>query len=501
MHAVENVVTTLFFGNGNERSLRFQICVCVLRRLRKFSKSTAKARFPPISLSPMEGDAGILNAFELHYSDLVLLSSSSSSPSTSVASQERLDSISRTVVETLGPGGHGLLAVIGVPNAGENSRKLLSFARKLALVEDDKRRRILKDHGLGTDVPLKSPDRNVSAFAMQLKYSSLKLNSEGLNKEAAKFRTDHPVAVQTSDSVEDEFDMLGDAFKQLGFCMMQLGLLLAKVCDKAFGGNELECSILESCAAKGRLIHYHSSWDRLILKEKIRRYGGGNGDTAVRTALKGESTRVIESGATSCETPVPSLWQQWHYDYGIFTVLTTPIFSLQNEKLVKERNEVKLDGHTSECYLLDGHTCLQILDPVSRKILFVRAPPESFIIQVGEAAEILSNGKLCSTIHSVSRPVERTNSSRETFVVFLQPAWNKTLSVSGLPVATCTREIDSDHGIDKVDDEVNSLAYEIQIMVPPLSARLKEGMTFADFSRVTTKQYYGGNGLQSNVKS
>jgi hypothetical protein len=27
---------------------------------------------------------------------------------------------------------------------------------------------------------------------------------------------------------------------------------------------------------------------------------------------------------------------------------------------------------------------------------------------------------------------------------------------------------------------------------------LKDGMTFAEFSRETTKQYYGGSGLQSN---
>ncbi|CAN6439652.1 unnamed protein product [Victoria cruziana] len=471
----------------------------------------------------MEGDAGILNAFELRYSDLVLLSSSSSPPSMSVASQEWLDSISRRVVETLGPGGHGLLAVTGVPNAGEISRKLLFFARKLALLDDDRRRRILKGHRLGTDVPLKDPDRNVSAFAMQLKYSSLKLNPEGLKQETAEFRRDYTDAVQISDPLGDEFEMLGDAFKQLGFCMMEMGLLLAKVCDKAFGGNELECSILESCSAKGRLIHYHSSWDRLILKEimKLRSTNegprskhsscqnktrksedmvGGNANTAFQTVLKGESTRVIEGEARSCETSVPSLWQQWHYDYGIFTVLTTPIFLSQNEKLVKQGDEVKLDGRTSECYLLEGHTCLQILDPVSKKILLVKAPPESFILQVGEAAEILSNGKLCSTIHSVCRPTEMANSSRETFVVFLQPAWNKMLSIPGLPIATCTQETEPD-SIDKVHEEANSLASEIQKMVPPLSARLKEGMTFAEFSRVTTKQYYGGNGLQSNIRS
>ncbi|KAF6152838.1 hypothetical protein GIB67_025856, partial [Kingdonia uniflora] len=42
-----------------------------------------------------------------------------------------------------------------------------------------------------------------------------------------------------------------------------------------------------------------------------------------------------------------------------------------------------------------------------------------------------------------------------------------------------------------------SLIEEINGIVPPLSSRLKDGMTFAEFSRETTKQYYGGNGMQS----
>jgi hypothetical protein len=33
---------------------------------------------------------------------------------------------------------------------------------------------------------------------------------------------------------------------------------------------------------------------------------------------------------------------------------------------------------------------------------------------------------------------------------------------------------------------------EIMEKIPPLSSRLREGMTFAEFSRQTPKQYYGG---------
>jgi hypothetical protein len=42
------------------------------------------------------------------------------------------------------------------------------------------------------------------------------------------------------------------------------------------------------------------------------------------------------------------------------------------------------------------------------------------------------------------------------------------------------------------------LMQDILMKIPPLSSRLKEGMTFAEFSRQTTKQYYGGGGIQQN---
>ncbi|KAM1207365.1 hypothetical protein ACFX2G_008025 [Malus domestica] len=154
-----------------------------------------------------------------------------------------------------------------------------------------------------------------------------------------------------------------------------------------------------------------------------------------------------------------NLWQQWHYDNGIFTVLTAPIFRLKDNAFM------------------------------------VKASPESFIIQVVESADIISRGKLRATLRSVCRPSKFDNLSRETFVVFLQPAWNKTFSVTDYPMNMGTSS-----EIKQVDDpDQNKMTEEIQKIVPPLALRLKDGIIFADFSRETTKQYYGGSGLQSNI--
>ncbi|KAI3934900.1 hypothetical protein MKW92_027308, partial [Papaver armeniacum] len=90
----------------------------------------------------MDIEAEILEPFQLQYSDLIQLSSTSSDYSEEEIS--RLDSISKTILETLGPTGPGLLVVTGVPQGSQLRRDLLPFARQLALLNHHDRRRILK---------------------------------------------------------------------------------------------------------------------------------------------------------------------------------------------------------------------------------------------------------------------------------------------------------------------------------------------------------------------
>ncbi|CAI0448805.1 unnamed protein product [Linum tenue] len=73
-------------------------------------------------------------------------------------------------METLGLTGTGLLSITAVRRASLLRRSLLPLARNLALLDNDKRTRILKEYGLGSDVPLKNPYRKVSSFEIMLKY-------------------------------------------------------------------------------------------------------------------------------------------------------------------------------------------------------------------------------------------------------------------------------------------------------------------------------------------
>jgi len=185
------------------------------------------------------------------------------------------------------------------------------------------------------------------------------------------------------------------------------------------------------------------------------------------------------------------LWQQWHYDYGVFTVLTAPMF-------ISEDNISSQSCNAQECPSPSGHqhTYLQIFYPNKNNVVMVKASSGSFIVQVGESAEILSKGKLRATLHSVSRPKNLVNTSRETFVVFLQPSWNKKLSVYDFSVNNSTPNDEISRTCDE-ENQCQKSSLDLGKLVPPLCDRLKDGMTFAEFSRETTKQYYGSSGLQS----
>ncbi|CAI9297268.1 unnamed protein product [Lactuca saligna] len=420
---------------------------------------TVEANLSPAKTLTIMEDGQTLELYDLHYSDLMALSSSDHRLPTTSENTSYLESVMTTVMKNLGPSGPGLLAVTGIPNASALRQTLLPMARKLALLNNEDRKHVLKDHGLGSDVPLKNIDRTVSPFAMQLKYN-----------QDLDMTLNHSETTGHSSDLEslNEFKNLGNIFKELGNCMMDLGIQVARVCDKFIGGHELEQSLLESCSAKGRLIHYHSFQDNLILQASNTK------QTQNKTLKKTNSNHS-------------DLWQQWHYDYGVFTVLTAPMF-------ISNESSQSYDGQ--ECPSPSGHTYLQIFDPNKNSVVMVKAPVGSFIVQVGESGDILSKGKLRATLHSVCRPKNLENMSRETFVVFLQPSWNMKLSVYDFSVEHLSLN-DGYSRICNEDNRIQNPSLDVGKLVPPLCDRLKDGMTFAEFSRETTKQYYGSSGVQS----
>ncbi|XP_038975399.1 uncharacterized protein LOC103697315 [Phoenix dactylifera] len=247
-----------------------------------------------------------------------------------------------------------------------------------------------------------------------------------------------------------------------------LGLCGAQICDKAIGSRELEQSIINMETAKRCLVHYNSMLDNLILKKNYRMKGSIKKVHSIKIYPSNfhESTMsgsifpmsekepldelLIENSLIEdrfCRNFLSCLWKQWHYDYGIFTILTTPLFT------------------SPECSSPDGHTYLQLFDTKKNNLFVVKSPPESFFIQVGEAADILSCGKLCITLILLADLLKYSETSRKLLSSF---------ETSG----SC--------------DQKNK-----NLQKSPLSSRLRDGMTLAEFSRETTRQYYSDSGPQS----
>ena len=88
-------------------------------------------------------EAETLEVYELSYSQLMLLSSGNVT-SSAPEQLDNVDSVISSLMETLGPAGPGLLAITGVPNASKLRKKLLPMARKLALLDPETRKSILK---------------------------------------------------------------------------------------------------------------------------------------------------------------------------------------------------------------------------------------------------------------------------------------------------------------------------------------------------------------------
>ncbi len=162
---------------------------------------------------------------------------------------------------------------------------------------------------------------------------------------------------------------------------------------------------------------------------------------------------------------------------------------------IKSAEEIAGDGtHTDgdqptfqcrsyECSPPDGHSSLQVMDSMTGGSTFVAVAADCLVVQVGEAAQILSGGKLVARAHCVARPTMAADVSRETMAVFLQPAWERPLMLPMWGAETAL--------------QAGGLSTDLETMIPPLTSRWRQGSTFAEFSQETTRQYYGVEGLQS----
>lgn len=216
---------------------------------------------------------------------------------------------------------------------------------------------------------------------------------------------------------------------------------------------------------------------------------------AARTA----KARLIHyrAGASACDAgrdvPLAALagWQQWHYDYGLFTALAAPVLRAADGAVV--------DAATCGAA---GLVVLRTTADGAAVPTLVTIPPDAVAVQVGEAAQLLSHGALTATPHCVLRPCSCAAAaaaaaraggphpatvSRQILVVFNQPPWD-----TRLPPPPPPQVAESAAGAATGADAA------LAALLPRLAARWRPDATFSDFSTATTRAYYSrGGGMQT----
>lgn len=302
--------------------------------------------------------------------------------------QVKESDLSEKVGEAFGPKGLGIVVIADVPGFSMLRQYLLHLSPRVASLPDDVKATI-EDPG--------------SRYTVGWNHKKEKLGFHMRDEFKGSFNANPFLDVPTTDmSLIRRYPMycrpnkwptsalpdLEVAFKALGKVMLDVGLMLAYHCDQYVsnavkvhkGGQGLEQILERSRCHKGRLLCY-------LPKQK-------------------------SDCARGCG--YSSSWCTWHTDYSCLTGLTCGMFM---------RNGVKV-----ECPDNAAGLYIQTRD---EEIVKVDFGEDELAYQIGEAAEILSGGRLCATPHYVQAPSgeEAIGVVRSTFALFMQPDWDENLKL------------------------------------------------------------------------
>lgn len=367
----------------------------------------------------------------------------------------------------------------------------------------------------------------------------------------------------------------------------------------------LQSALLAACTAKARLIHYYHDIASVAASGSLSKPSSAS--AAARgihvggpAAVPSADTRPCLRSASDPAAPPTSLtpdanrddsddlpelasWQGWHFDYGLFTALTGPSYSLERPRNGGDDGD-QVDavgcagsddvtaaiGAGSDCGLVvlrrrpqrlapalpvdttnagfeppisppspatTGPTSAHAAAPSSPldaayEPVVVHIPDDCIAVQIGEAAQILSGGRLAATPHCVRKPtapilrppqpndeegevdsgaarlLDPALISRQTFVVFCQPAWDAIMTPSGsesadgasmVPAPACTSPQTRSHV--RVLSASEGSTSMLSTLLPPLASRWAPGISYSDFSKRTTKAYFGASGVQAPATS
>lgn len=155
-----------------------------------------------------------------------------------------------------------------------------------------------------------------------------------------------------------------------------------------------------------------------------------------------------------------SEWCGWHNDNSLVTALLPALFF--NDETGDEIDAPEGAGLAVSAN--GNQTLLRLPGPEEDVILF----------QIGEAAQVLSGGALVATPHAVIAGESNSQTSRDSFAVFVEPNWDEMLRPPP------GRGLNDVYAKDYATD-----------LIPPLEKRLRKvPVEFAQFLADSVKEYY-----------
>lgn len=293
--------------------------------------------------------------------------------------------LSSKIEEAFGPEGLGVISISDVPEFSFLRRNLLHLSPILASLPDD------------VKVSLEDP---VSRYSFGWFHGNEKLESAKLDAFKGCFSANPIIDVPTTDvSLMQRYSSfcrpnkwpttalpeLEVAFKALGQLILDVGLMVACHCDKYVlkaadldEDDSLEKLIKHSRCHKARLLYYFPKH---------------------RSQCADDNNTI-------------SSWAGWHTDFGCLTGLTCGMFSRNAE-------EIACPDSVAGLYV----------KAQNNEVVRVAIGEDELAYQIGETAEILSGHRLCATPHCVRAPSmdKAIGVARSTFVMFMQPNWDKNL--------------------------------------------------------------------------
>lgn len=333
-----------------------------------------------------------------------------------------------SVAEAFGPEAIGLLVVTDVPGFAEARARLLPQSRDFATLPDTVKQQYEREDvsycvgwSCGKEKFKGKPDLAKGSY-----YANPLFDDPALGDEAV--RAEHPVMCAQNVWPTADLPDFEPAFKALGKVLADAGRIVVRGMDaycREAGGSAYPERFMEkatfdnSTVCVGRLLHYFPS-------------------KQPQTAGEPEAS-----------------WCGWHNDNSTLTGLCPSLY------LDAEGREVTPDlADNSGLYCATR----------SGEVVKVVAPKHGCIFQLGEAAQMLSGGRLVAVPHMVQGSPLAV--SREQFALFMEPSWDQVLDAPG-----CDRE-EALASCVPCDD------------VPALGLRWEDGATFGSFLAKSFHEYY-----------